>query len=189
MVSRADHVARKGHEFVARPNRRDCRACHRLQELAAARRRGRPRRLTHVERFGHHRVPRKRKPTDCLECHRLREQERYWRDPDEARALRRRKAQLRPDYMYRWHYGIGLEEVQRMIAAQGGRCAICLRSVKLQLDHDHETGLVRGMLCSDCNNGLGRFRDVPTYLRRAAAYLEKAIAQHGEACVAVERAV
>lgn len=72
-------------------------------------------------------------------------------------------------------YGIGLNDYERMLAAQGRRCFICCvpHSVDapLHVDHDHATNVVRGLLCSSCNNGLGRFRDSTANLARAIQYL------------------
>ena len=54
-------------------------------------------------------------------------------------------------------YGIGIEEYDAMVAAQDGRCLICDRERKLVVDHEHETGRVRGLLCITCNSQLGFF--------------------------------
>lgn len=55
---------------------------------------------------------------------------------------------------------------------QSGKCAICEKSKKLlHVDHCHTTNVVRGLLCYNCNNGLGRFKDCIDYLNRALAYL------------------
>lgn len=61
-----------------------------------------------------------------------------------------------------------------MLETQDGRCKLCRREVDgpLVVDHNHETGEVRGLLCSTCNTGLGKFGDDPTQLRAALAYLE-----------------
>lgn len=55
---------------------------------------------------------------------------------------------------------------------QEGRCAICETKSKLVLDHNHITGEVRGMLCNNCNIGLGLFKDNPEILVRASHYIE-----------------
>lgn len=74
-------------------------------------------------------------------------------------------------------YGIDHKHYERMLKAQGGRCAICgtndygSRGV-LFVDHDHDTGDVRGLLCSRCNMVLGFVRDDVETLRKAAEYLD-----------------
>jgi hypothetical protein len=58
-----------------------------------------------------------------------------------------------------------------MLAAQGGVCAICRAAPAQHVDHDHETGAVRALLCFNCNGGLGQFKDNPTLLHAAAYYV------------------
>lgn len=80
-------------------------------------------------------------------------------------------------------FGLTLAQVIEMAAAQGGVCAICSQPpnrvaatgkvTDFDIDHDHETGRARGLLCSNCNRGLGLFGDDPERLLAAAAYLEK----------------
>jgi len=65
-----------------------------------------------------------------------------------------------------------------MFEEQEGQCAICDRhqselQLSLCVDHDHETGETRSLLCSDCNLGLGCFRDSPKLLSIASVYMEK----------------
>src|SRR5690349_13951430 len=77
-------------------------------------------------------------------------------------------------YHLRRRYDIGADDVVRLLAAQGGCCAVCLRPLTVKqchVDHDHATGNVRGILCFNCNGGLGQFRDDVRLLRRAARYL------------------
>ncbi len=71
-------------------------------------------------------------------------------------------------------YGITLEQYEQLFNLQGGRCAICDRETDhtLHVDHCHETGLVRGLLCGSCNRGLGMYGDNVQLLRKAADYLE-----------------
>jgi DNA-directed RNA polymerase subunit RPC12/RpoP len=82
------------------------------------------------------------------------------------------------DSFLRKHYGITLEDYGRMLQAQGGVCAICGRPPKtksLNVDHDHRTKQVRGLLCVHCNHRLiGRFRDSSIF-RKAADYLDRKI--------------
>lgn len=77
---------------------------------------------------------------------------------------------------YRTSYGITLEDVDTLRKQQKGRCLICRRKEKdlnhiLRVDHCHETGRVRGLLCHNCNCGLGHLRDDPKLLERAIIYL------------------
>lgn len=73
-------------------------------------------------------------------------------------------------------YGLTTEGYAALLAAQGGRCAICWgvpRTKRLAVDHDHTSGAVRGLLCSRCNHDLlGAAHDDVEILRRAVAYLE-----------------
>ncbi|MFE5535310.1 endonuclease VII domain-containing protein [Streptomyces sp. NPDC056492] len=59
-----------------------------------------------------------------------------------------------------------------MIADQGGLCCLCLRALAVHVDHCHKTGRVRGVLCFNCNTGLGLLKDSPDRILRAAEYLE-----------------
>lgn len=71
-------------------------------------------------------------------------------------------------------YGLGPGEYDALLAAQGGACAICRgkRSYRLNVDHDHKTGRIRGLLCRMCNGRLlTAAKDDPETLIRAANYL------------------
>lgn len=87
-------------------------------------------------------------------------------------------------------FGISLEEFRALEAAQGGRCAICrqppvivmgIRSrrqgravrPRLVVDHDHETGKIRGLLCTPCNRGIGFLDDSPERVAAALEYLRR----------------
>lgn len=77
-------------------------------------------------------------------------------------------------------YELTKQEYQEMFCQQGGVCKICRepetrmrngRTTKLMIDHDHQTGKVRGLLCRHCNVGLGCFKDNPQLILLAARYL------------------
>ena len=56
-------------------------------------------------------------------------------------------------------YGIGAGDFDEIVNEQGGVCPLCGREDPEHVDHDHATGTVRGVLCFNCNGGLGQFRD------------------------------
>lgn len=95
-----------------------------------------------------------------------------WRDADPIR-VRLYKRQTN----YRIKYGLELVQVEAMLEAQNGLCAICEAPIILggrsgaKVDHDHKTNRVRGLLCSRCNVALGSFRDDPKILAAAITYL------------------
>lgn len=80
-------------------------------------------------------------------------------------------------------YGISMGDYERMHSRQGGKCAICGRPEEtvrrsgeprqLSVDHDHDTGAVRALLCHKCNAGIGFFRDDASLLREAIKYIER----------------
>lgn len=77
-------------------------------------------------------------------------------------------------------FGISIKEYNEILTRQDGKCLICGNvpensngKRKLAVDHDHKTGNNRGLLCSNCNVGLGNFRDNPDLLRKAVCYLEE----------------
>lgn len=69
-------------------------------------------------------------------------------------------------------YGMTEAERDELIASQMGVCCICLAAPATQVDHCHQTGRVRGVLCFNCNSGLGLLGDDPAAVNRAADYLE-----------------
>lgn len=90
-------------------------------------------------------------------------------------------------------YKLTIEKYDALLAAQGGRCAICLTDVprdprtdRLHVDHDHACcpgktscgKCIRGLLCHACNTALGNFSDDPARLQRALIYLSKGGATH-----------
>lgn len=94
-----------------------------------------------------------------------------------SRQYRAERKEHYANYLLQYRFGITLAEYNAMLEAQSGSCAICGRTPdeegkRLCVDHDHETGEVRGLLCNECNAGLGRFHDDPARLRSAANYVE-----------------
>lgn len=111
----------------------------------------------------------------CKSCEAVRNKEWY-----------RRKCRT-PEYIKRQRnnrlirqFGIDDDGYEILLEMQGGRCGICgctdsgrKGADRFAIDHSHETGAVRGLLCSRCNQALGLFGDNPDVLRKAAEYLER----------------
>lgn len=72
-------------------------------------------------------------------------------------------------------YGITPEDYENMVKKQGGKCLVCRKGQdkRLVIDHDHVSGQVRGLLCNNCNAGIGFMQDRPDLLVYAAQYLDK----------------
>lgn len=112
----------------------------------------------------HRRGPKRRGQPYCKQCY----------------VERGREARKDPAYRARQSVnsslcklGISREDYEAAEARQEGRCAICDRTPerRLHIDHDHDTGELRGLLCHHCNTALGNFRDDPELLQRAIEYL------------------
>jgi Recombination endonuclease VII len=123
----------------------------------------------------------------CRNCYRDWYNERYENNP-EFREKRSRHFEKFYKEKYPAHrerrlnerllsmYGITREEFDILSETQGNVCAICRRfpegKTRLSVDHDHETGKIRGLLCGNCNSGLGHFKDNPELLAVAITYLD-----------------
>jgi hypothetical protein len=87
------------------------------------------------------------------------------------------------DNRFKNKYGLSLKEFEERKIAQGNKCAICKivfadkshTNSSCCVDHCHSTGIVRGLLCTSCNHGIGKFFDSPFLLRNAANYLKRHI--------------
>jgi hypothetical protein len=111
----------------------------------------------------------------CKSC--MNDYKRAWDKANPGRAgLSAWRAELKRSY------GMTQEEYESMHVAQNGVCAICRLpevgrhwagvTYRLHVDHCHETGRVRGLLCGPCNRALGMFKDNAVTMRRAIEYLE-----------------
>src|SRR5690606_37626539 len=75
-------------------------------------------------------------------------------------------------------YGITRDQYRALADSQHWRCAICTEpgdESTLLIDHDHGTGHIRGLLCSNCNTAIGKLRDSPDNALRAARYLKREV--------------
>ena len=173
-------------EFPPDKRRRDrrstyCRACfavryraHRERKAAAEERTIRKRRVVPegqrwcpdcqtfkpIEDFPRNKSGKQGRGSYCKPCHNAKTKETYTRLYGGSR-----------EYHLRRRYGLTSADVDAMIEAQGGTCAVCPGKPE-HVDHDHETGEVRGILCFNCNQALGNARDDVKVLRGLARYLE-----------------
>lgn len=104
----------------------------------------------------------------CKLCDLVRQER--WREVNPEKAYQqRRKAR------YKAAFGITIEEYDKLFTEQQGLCAICnlpQPTKLLAVDHDHQTGKIRSLLCHFCNSGLDYFKDSPSLLASAIKYLD-----------------
>lgn len=104
--------------------------------------------------------------SECKACSRARSNERYHKNPDRSRELTL------------WNqFGITVADYDDMMTGQQGVCGICRNTCssgkRLAVDHDHETGRVRGLLCGRCNRGIGFLAHDPARLQAAIAWVQE----------------
>jgi hypothetical protein len=89
--------------------------------------------------------------------------------------------QKQRDYALRWKYGITLAQFEQMQHEQNDKCKICHRDDReLFVDHCHASGIVRGLLCTQCNTAAGLIADSPETAQSMADYLRNARATQPE---------
>jgi hypothetical protein len=116
-----------------------------------------------LEEFHKHKATKDGRQSYCKKCSSLRGKEAY-------------NSEEMAEYHLNRRYGITLEDYDNLLLSQGGGCAICGSDDsggrgRFSIDHNHETGEVRGLLCGPCNRGLGYFKDSPDVLESAKEYL------------------
>lgn len=105
-------------------------------------------------------------------------------DPERAKKDNERRRENRDpvvhrNTMLRNNYGMTLDDYYQRYVAQEGKCAICGEKKPssgregLAVDHCHSKGHIRGLLCTNCNHGLGQFKDDPVLLAKAIEYLKE----------------
>lgn len=119
--------------------------------------------------------------SDCIVCFRSKSKKRY-EEREETK-----EAYVRASHKFNVkRYGLSLESYDQMFEDQDGKCKICGTTVYKPtdqkgmletacIDHCHETGKVRGLLCRKCNTGIGSFKESLTVLRCAVDYLENSL--------------
>lgn len=103
------------------------------------------------------------------------------RNPERHRGYKQRYVSSHPtrsrEYALRTKFGLTLEAYEQLLLSQSRACAICGVSVDdygraFDVDHNHTTGAVRGLLCGPCNKGLGCLKDDPERVAAALSYLK-----------------
>lgn len=100
-----------------------------------------------------------------------------WRKnhPEKDEEYRKAYAERRRVGALKRYYGLTIEEVENIFLSQNGCCAICKNEFQdrktMHIDHNHQTGKVRGLLCNGCNHGIGHFQENPDNLLNAFQYL------------------
>lgn len=141
---------------------------------------------------------------ECKHCNLAAKRGRYASDPAKYKAMVKRWQQANPervnenhrvnnarperkralrDQYYRRTFGISADDFDALLDGQGGGCAVCgsvpERAASLHLDHCHDSGAIRGILCLSCNQGLGKFRERADLLDAAARYLREGVTDGG----------
>lgn len=119
----------------------------------------------------------------------------YWAHPERHAENKRKRKEKYPEKVERqqadahrkFKYGLSMEDYEVLLKKQIGVCAICNKPCstghRLCIDHEHETGGIRGLLCYKCNIAIGHLNDSPALLRKAANYLENAETKKRQAAV------
>lgn len=118
-----------------------------------------------LEYFGEDKQTKTGKRRYCLECESEKSKEQYTKHRSRVRNA-----------ILKYRFGIELPDYNRIFESQSGVCKICGGPPQrryLSVDHHHVTGKVRGLLCQNCNAGIGMFKENPVLLQAAITYLKK----------------
>jgi hypothetical protein len=102
----------------------------------------------------------------CYTCDNIRGAKYYATNKDKIKPKARGR-------QLRYLYGITQEDYNNLLSSQNSKCAICGNERSLVVDHDHNTGKIRGLLCAQCNFMIGLASDDNAILTRAVEYLTK----------------
>ena len=103
----------------------------------------------------------------------------YYEHWEEIKLKRYQRYHNNPKEAIAYRYKITLEQLDTLIKESMGRCAVCDKELKglglkgMCIDHSHENGKIRGILCNMCNMGLGKFNDNIKLLESAIKYLKE----------------
>ena len=113
----------------------------------------------------------------CTQCGATKSLDKFEKNRNKCRECRKHTPEYNRNWKYKKKYGISLDEYNEILASQNNECCICGTNdpggpgSTFTVDHNHKTEEVRGLLCSNCNRGLGFFKDNPDHLFAATKYL------------------
>lgn len=135
-----------------------------------------------VDQFHSHKSSHDKLASYCKPCSVQAVREYHQRHPQRHRDYNREWDRANPgrkaDSQLKGKYGIEPGTYDRMLTEQGGKCVICKatspgkKEIRFHVDHCHDTGKVRALLCSSCNTGIGQFKHDRKLLIEAIAYLD-----------------
>lgn len=142
---------------------------------------GKCKEIKSVDQFDRNRRRKDGLQTRCRACMKEINGDWYAQNKDKASVLAKAYAAANPEKMkaigrkghLKKTYGLTLDDYDRMLEAQGGQCVCGVVEDPLHVDHDHDTGEVRGLLCGSCNRTLGMALDSPERLLVLARYLRR----------------
>lgn len=120
----------------------------------------------YLDCFYKHKNTKDRLRNECIPCVNKKTMQ-YYLDNKEHMVEKRK------EYHFQSKYGLSMDDLNRMKERQNNLCKICKEEAPLVVDHDHETGKVRGMLCSRCNLAVAYLEANPGWADKAIQYLEK----------------
>lgn len=110
----------------------------------------------------------------CKPCMSIANKNNKIKNKDTYEAYRARASQLSRKSYLKNNWNMTTDDFNKMLATQENRCAICGNSPKvLHIDHDHNTGKIRELLCNNCNRGIGHLKESESILISAISYIKK----------------
>lgn len=108
----------------------------------------------------------------CKDCMSIANYKSKIKNKDTSEEYKIKSAQTSRQSYLRKTWGITLEEYDELVKSQSGLCSICkIKPDILHIDHNHDTGKIRSLLCSNCNRGIGHLKESITILESAIAYI------------------
>ena len=107
----------------------------------------------------------------CPDCNTVKELHRFSKSKSHKDGRQGKCKSCYRVYQMSHKYGISVQRYKALVSHHQGRCGICDKEKPLVIDHNHETGKIRGLLCSECNTGIGLLQDSIEVIRAAEGYL------------------